>query len=119
MTGYIYCGYYNSKRINGYFKVGMTTQTIGKRASQIRQTSGNSSFTIANYIKITNVDKSDLLFIESYVRNKLKKVDGISYDSSSNDHFFFHAENHNDMKNKAQIFSNLVIQFAKEAVEML
>lgn len=119
MSGYIYCGYYNSKRVHGYFKVGMTTQSIGKRASQIRQTSGNSSFTISDYIKINNVDKSDLLFIESYVRNKLKKVDGISYDSSSNDHFFFRAKNHNDMKDKARIFSNLVIQFAKEAVEML
>lgn len=119
MSGYIYCGYYNSKRVHGYFKIGMTTQSVGKRASQIRQTSGNSSFTIADYIKINNVDKSDLTYIEECVKHKLKKVDGISYDSSSNDHFFFQAKNHDDMKHKARVFSNLVIQFAKEVIKTL
>ena len=119
MTGYIYCGYYDSKRIHGYFKIGTTSQTVGRRASQIRHTSGNSSFTISRYIKIENIDKSDLLFIEGYVRNQLKKVDGITYDNSSNDHFCFRAENHADMQKKAEVFSEYVVQFTNEAIKLL
>ena len=118
MIGKIYCGYYNTKLKHGVFKIGMTEQGVGTRASQIRQNYGGD-FTIADYVKLPkDATKPILLFIESYVRLRLQNVNGLTYCYNSLDHFKFEAANHAEMVQKAQNFAKLVKQFALEGYDL-
>ena len=105
-VGKIYCGCCSYKRVNGYFKIGMTMQGVGTRASQIRKT--DVGFEILDFVKFPNINKEKLMFIESYVRLVMSKAEGLYYDSESLDHFCFKAKNNADMKQKAKAYAKLV-----------
>ena len=104
--GKIYCGCCAYKRVNGYFKIGMTMQGVGTRASQIRKT--DTGFKILDFVKFPNISKEKLMFIEGYVRLVMSTAEGLTYDSYSLDHFCFKAANNNDMKQKAKAYAALV-----------
>ena len=73
-VGKIYCGCCSYKRVNGYFKIGMTMQGVGTRASQIRKT--DVGFEILDFVKFPKINKEKLMFIESYVRLVMSKAEG-------------------------------------------
>ena len=89
--GYIYNGNYVNQRKYGVTKIGMTMNSPASRRASIEASSGHK-FRMAKYIRIENITKEDLLFVESWVRRSMAQVDGLTYDAQSNDHFTFSIE---------------------------
>lgn len=89
--GYIYSGNYVNQRKNGITKIGMTMVAPSARRASIERQSGHK-FRMRKYIRIANITKEDLLFIESWVRRAMANTEGVTYDAQSNDHFTFSIE---------------------------
>lgn len=81
--GYIYIGYYDDSNI---LKIGMTQNAPSARKANIERTAGYC-FTVRKYVYMNDINKSDLLFVESWVRRNLSNMQGIQYLEQSNDHF--------------------------------
>ena len=89
--GYIYSGNYVNQKKYGITKIGMTQDSPSARRSNIERTSGHA-FRMRRYIRIEGITKEDLLFVESWVRREMARVDGLTYQADSNDHFSFTIE---------------------------
>lgn len=115
--GYIYNGNYVNQRKYGVTKIGMTMNSPASRRASIEASSGHK-FRMAKYIRIENITKEDLLFVESWVRRSMAQVDGLTYDAQSNDHFTFtiiNGEKYDQFAN----FADLTMQFAIEALHFM
>ncbi len=112
--GYIYNGNYTNQRKNGITKIGMTQCTPSARRGSIERQSGHK-FRMRKYIRIENITKEDLLFVESWVRRSMAQVEGLTYEKESNDHFTFVIEQ-NKKYNQFDEFADLTIKFAIEAL---
>jgi hypothetical protein len=115
--GYIYNGNYVNQRKNGITKIGMTMASPSGRRANIEATSGHK-FRLSKYIRIANITKEDLLFVESWVRRSMAQVDGLTYDAQSNDHFTFSIEVGRKAEQFAR-FADLTMQFAVEAMHFM
>jgi hypothetical protein len=112
--GYIYNGNYVNQRKNGITKIGMTQCTPSARRSTIEHQSGHK-FRMRKYIRIEGITKEDLLFVESWVRRSMAKVENLHYDENSNDHFTFEIIS-STKYHQFEHFADLTIQFAIEAL---
>ena len=93
VNGYVYFGCYfikenNKPKFLDIFKIGMTTDTLKARASQITTDKGQT-FTILKAIKVNNTTKEFLELMESLLRVRLSQMNGIEYIKASHDHFYF------------------------------
>jgi len=115
--GYIYSGNYTNQRKYGITKIGMTQNSPSSRRSCIEHQSGHK-FRMRKYIRIANITKEDLLFVESWVRRAMANVDGLTYDPQSNDHFTFTIEQGKKFDQFDQ-FADLAMQFAQDALRFM
>lgn len=112
--GYIYNGSYVNQKKYGITKIGMTQNSPSTRRSAIEHQSGHK-FRMRKYIRIENITKEDLLFVESWVRRSMSKVKELSYNAESNDHFMFEIIK-DEKYNQFDKFADLTMQFAIEAL---
>lgn len=115
--GYIYNGNYVNQRKFGITKIGMTQVAPSARRASIEHQSGHK-FRMAKYIRITDITKEDLLFVESWVRRSMAQVDGLTYDPQSNDHFTFTIQQGAKV-DQFTTFADLTMQFAIEALHFM
>ncbi len=115
--GYIYNGNYVNQRKYGITKIGMTMVAPSARRACIERQSGHK-FRMSKYIRIADITKEDLLFVESWVRRAMAQVDGLTYDPQSNDHFTF-AIQKGAKHDQFATFADLTIQFAIEALHFM
>lgn len=115
--GYIYNGNYVNQRKYGITKIGMTQCSPASRRSCIEHQSGHK-FRMRKYIRIENISKEDLLFVESWVRRSMSKVENLHYEADSNDHFTFEIIQNKKLDQFEQ-FADLTIKFAIEALEFM
>lgn len=115
--GYIYNGNYVNQRKYGVTKIGMTQNSPAARRSSIEHQSGHK-FRMTQYIRIENITKEDLLFVESWVRRSMAQVSGLTYNADSNDHFEFEIIQGQKEQQFAE-FANLTMQFAIEALTFM
>lgn len=115
--GYIYNGNYVNQRKYGITKIGMTMASPSARRANIEATSGHK-FRMTKYIRIANITKEDLLFVESWVRRSMAQVEGLTYDAQSNDHFKF-AIIPGSKVDQFATFADLTMQFAIEALHFM
>ena len=112
--GYIYNGNYINQKKNGITKIGMTQCTPSARRSCIEHQSGYK-FRMRKYIRIEGIAKEDLLFVESWVRRSMARVDDLHYEANSNDHFTFEIIQ-GEKYDQFDQFADLTIKFAIEAL---
>lgn len=112
--GYIYSGNYVNQKKYGITKIGMTQDSPSARRSNIERTSGHA-FRMRRYIRIEGITKEDLLFVESWVRREMARVDGLTYEADSNDHFSFTIERGCKF-DQFDGFADLTIKFAMDAL---
>ena len=112
--GYIYSGNYTNQVKYGITKIGMTQIAPSARRSNIESKSGHK-FRMRRYIRIENITKEDLLFVESWVRREMARIDGLTYEENSNDHFTFMIEKGNKF-NQFDNFADLAMKFAMDAL---
>lgn len=112
--GYIYNGNYINQKKNGITKIGMTQCTPSARRSCIEHQSGYK-FRMRKYIRIEGITKEDLLFVESWVRRSMARVDDLHYEANSNDHFTFEIIQ-GEKYDQFDQFADLTIKFAIEAL---
>ena len=115
--GYIYNGNYVNQRKNGITKIGMTMNSPAARRAVIQNQSGHK-FRMAKYIRIVDITKEDLLFVESWVRRSMARVEGLTYDAQSNDHFTFTIEK-GCKHDQFEAYADLTMQFAIEALHFM
>jgi hypothetical protein len=84
--GYIYCGCYNDNHNIKTYKIGITFNPPGRRQYSICKQTGKE-FKIIKYVRVKDINKQDLLFVESWLRRELSQH--IEYDVTSNDHFHY------------------------------
>ena len=112
--GYIYNGNYTNQRKNGITKIGMTQCAPSARRGSIEHQSGHK-FRMRKYIRIEGITKEDLLFVESWVRRSMARVDGLHYEAESNDHFTFEIVK-GEKYDQFDQFADLTMKFAIEAL---
>lgn len=112
--GYIYNGNYTNQRKNGIIKIGMTQCTPSARKGCIEHQSGHK-FKMRKYIRIEGITKEDLLFVESWVRRSMARVDELHYETDSNDHFTFKIVQ-GEKYDQFDQFADLTMKFAIEAL---
>lgn len=112
--GYIYNGNYTNQRKYGITKIGMTQNSPAARRSCIEHQAGHK-FRMRKYIRIENITKEDLLFVESWVRRSMARVEGLHYEADSNDHFTFTIESGKKF-DQFDEFADLTMKFAVEAL---
>lgn len=115
--GYIYNGNYTNQRKYGITKIGMTQVAPSARRGCIEKQSGHK-FRMRKYIRIENISKQDLLFVESWVRRSMSMVEGLTYDAQSNDHFTFDIEQGKKF-DQFDHFADLTMKFAIEALHFM
>ena len=115
--GYIYNGNYTNQRKIGITKIGMTQCAPAARRGSIERQTGHK-FRMRKYIRIENITKEDLLFVESWVRRSMAQVEGLTYDRESNDHFTFAIEQSRKYHQFEEL-ADLTMKFAMEALEFM
>lgn len=111
ICGYVYCGCYNDNHNIGTYKIGITYNSPTKRQYSISKQNGKE-FKMLKYIRVDNINKQDLLFVESWLRRELSQH--IQYDPTSNDHFHYNKDNI-----IIEDITNICIESAKKALHFI
>ena len=111
ICGYVYCGYYIDNHNIGTYRIGITYNAPTKRQYSISKQNGKE-FKMLKYIRVDNINKQDLLFVESWLRRELSQH--IQYDSTSNDHFHYNKDNI-----VIEDITNICIESAKKALHFI
>lgn len=114
MTGFIYCGTYPESNV---IKIGMTYDSPSNRRCNIERKSGKT-YRMRKYIKINDIPKQDLLFVESWVRRAMANEQGVTYDERSNDHFSY-IEHPFEKEKQVENYSNVAIKHAIDCLVFL
>lgn len=108
--GYFYTGFDYKNRKNGYFKIGETGQKyLSSRISNIQH---YDSFQCLGYIELIGETRSERLFVESYVRMKMEKVEGLTH--TQNDHFLYAITSKEEKYSQAQTLAKMALEYAIE-----
>lgn len=110
--GCFYVGFDYKNRKNGYFKIGETSKSNpANRLANIRRT---DSFQCLGYISFEEDTKADRLYIESYVRMKLARVEKM--ENVQNDHFLYDIQQGHKYE-QANAIAEKALQYAIDACE--
>lgn len=111
--GCFYVGFNWRRTVNGKGKIGETGgKTPANRFGEIRS---KEPFDCLRYLVFEDDTKAERLFIESFVRLNLERT--IGYTHVENDHFEYLIEK-GHRKERAMIFADTAIDFAKQACEI-